>query len=49
MGRDFSNEAQVLNDITKAMHIWKPLKDEDRFAKLKDLFEEEDEEKSDKP
>ena len=48
VGRDFPNEDEVLYDITKAMRLWKPLKKEDWFAKLKDLFEKEGEEKSDK-
>ena len=46
---DFPNEGEVLYDITKAMHIWKSLQDEDWSAKLKDLFKEEDEGKSNKP
>ena len=42
VGRYFPNEGEVLYDITKAMCIWKPLKDEDWSTKLKDLFKEED-------
>ena len=49
VGRDFPNEGEVLYDITKAMHIWKPLEEKDWFAELKDMFEEEGEEKNDKP
>ena len=49
MGRDFPNEGEVLYDITKAMHIWKPLEEKDWSAELKDMFEEEGEEKNDKP
>ena len=26
MGRDFPNKGEDLYDITKAMHVWKPLK-----------------------
>ena len=44
MGRDFPNEGEVLYDISKAMHGWEPLKEEDWFVELKD-----DEEKNDKP
>ena len=39
-GRDFPNEGEVLYDITEAMCIWGPLKDEDWSAKLKTLFED---------
>ena len=45
-GEDFPNKDEVLYDIIKAMCIWEPLKDEDWSAKLKTLFEEEDEKKS---
>ena len=48
-GRDFPNEGEVQYEITEVMHIWGPLKDEDWSIKLKTLFEEEDEKKSDKP
>ena len=44
VGRDFLNEGEVLYDISKAMHGWEPLKEEDWFVELKD-----DEEKNDKP
>ena len=47
VGKDFPNEGEVLYDITKAMHIWKPLKEEDWSTELKDLFEKE--EKSNMP
>ena len=49
VGRDFANEGKALYDITKATHIQKPLKEEDWSAKLKNLFEEADEGKNDKP
>jgi len=49
VGRDFPNESKVLYDITKAMHRWKPLKDENWSTELKDLFKEEDKEMSNKP
>ena len=39
-GRGFPNEGEVLYDITEAMCIWGPLKDEDWSAKLKTLFED---------
>ena len=48
-GKDFPNKGKVLYDITKAVHIWEPLKDEDWSAELKTLFGEGDEKKSDKP
>ena len=44
VGRDFPNEGEVLYDISKAMHGWEPLKEEDWFVELKD-----DKEKNDKP
>ena len=44
VGSDFPNEVEVLYDLTKAMHVWKPLKEEDQSIELK-----EDEEKSGKP
>ena len=44
VGLDFPNEGEDLYDITKAIHVWKPLKKEDWSTELK-----EDEEKSDKP
>ena len=43
MEGDFPNKGEVLYDITEAMHIWEPIKDEDRSTELKTLFEEEDE------
>ena len=49
VGRDFPNEGEVLYDTTKAMHIWKPLEEKDWSTELKDMFEEEDEEKNHKP
>ena len=42
--RDFPNKGKDLNDITKAMHVWKPLKGEDWSIEVK-----KSEEKSDKP
>ena len=44
MGRDFTNKGEELYDIAEAMHVWKPLKKDDRSAKLK-----KDEGKSVKP
>ena len=29
VGRDFPNKGEDLYDITKVMHVWKPLKKED--------------------
>ena len=48
-GRDFPNECELLYDIAKAIHVQRPLKDEDWFAKLKTLFEEEDKKESNAP
>ena len=44
MGRDFPNKGEELYDIAEAMHVRKPLKKDDRSAKLK-----KDEGKSVKP
>ena len=49
MEGDFPNKGKVQYDITEAMRIQEPIKDEDQFAELKTLFEEEDEKKSDMP
>ena len=47
--RDFPNEGELLCDITKAISMWRSLKDEDQSTKLKNLFEEEDEKESNAP
>ena len=44
VGRDYRNKSKDLYDIPEAMHVWKHLKKEDWFAKLK-----KDEGKSGKP
>ena len=44
VGRDFPNKDEDLYDITETMNVWKPLKKEDLYAKLK-----KDEGKSGKP
>ena len=33
--RDFPNEGEILSDITEAIRMWGPLKDEDWYIELK--------------
>ena len=44
--RDFPNDGELLYDITKAICVCGPLKDEDQSTELKTLFEEEDKKES---
>ena len=45
----FPNEGDLLCDITKAISMWGPLKDEDWSIKLKTLFKEKDEKEGGAP
>ena len=47
--RDFPNKSELLYDITKAIRVWGPLKDEDWSTEMKTLLEEEDKKESDMP
>ena len=39
-----SNNEKISWDITKALCVWEPLKNEDQFVELQTLFKEEDKE-----
>ena len=49
MGKNFPNKGEVLHDITEAIRIWGPLRDEDWSAVLKTLFQVEDKNGVDEP
>ena len=49
VGKNFPNKGEVLHDITEAIRIWGPLRDEDWSAVLKTLFQVEDKNGVDEP
>ena len=49
VGKNFPNKGEVLHDITEAIRIWGPLRDEDWSVVLKTLFQVEDKNGVDEP
>ena len=49
VGKNFPNKGEVLHDITEAIRIWGPLRDEDWSIVLKTLFQVEDKNGVDEP